>query len=294
MTKNNDELRINNDVKKEAVTCEKPEDKIVNNIERGVNTNKTISISFDNVSLCYRISRASLFSFGKKNKSIKEYWALRDVTFDVFEGDTLGLIGRNGSGKSTASMIISGALKPDKGKIFTNGKVQLLALGIGFRPQLTGRDNVMISGTILGLSRAKMKERMDEIEEFAELGDFFDEPIRTYSAGMKSRLGFAVSTAIEPDILVLDEVMSTGDAAFRKKANKRMDEMRGRTKTVVVVSHNPGQIKELCSRVVWLEKGRMVMEGKTEDVLPQYQKFCDNPKNWFAHNPEIEKIVNLV
>ncbi len=249
------------------------------------------SIFINHVSLCYLRTGNFLFSLNKKERTGREYWALRDISVSFYEGDTVGLIGRNGSGKSTLSMMISGALKPDKGKVITQGKVQLLALGIGFRPQLTGRENVMISGSILGMPRKKIKARMNEIEAFAELGDFFDEPIRTYSAGMKSRLGFAVSTAVQPDILILDEVMSTGDAAFRNKANKRMEEMRGRTKTVVVVSHSPAQIKALCSRVVWLEKGRVLMDGSIEDILPIYERFCKNPDQWLTEHPEIADLL---
>ena len=244
------------------------------------------SVLIDNISLCYRRTGEFLFSFSKKQRKGMKFWALRDVSASFYEGETIGLIGRNGSGKSTLSMIISGALKPDKGKIIINGKVQLLALGIGFRPQLTGRENVMISGAILGMSRKDIKSQLPDIEEFAELGDFFDEPIRTYSAGMKSRLGFAVSTAVEPDILILDEVMSTGDAAFRKKANKRMEKMRAKTKTVIIVSHNPGQVRELCTRVIWLERGRLIMDGSTEDILPIYEKFCQNPKKWLKNHPD--------
>lgn len=209
---------------------------------------------------------------------------MRDVDLTIYEGETLGVIGRNGSGKSTISMIISGSLKPDSGTVTVNGRVQLLALGIGFRPTMTGRENVMISGCILGLSRREMKAKMKEIEEFAELGDFFDEPVKIYSAGMRSRLGFAVSTAVNPDILILDEVMTTGDAAFRRKANKRMEEMRARTKTVIIVSHNPGQLREQCSRVVWLEKGHLVMDGGAGEVLPVYEEFCRNPGKWRLEN----------
>ncbi len=251
-----------------------------------------LSISLQQVSLCYRRSGTFFLTRNKHMRGNREYWALRDISLSLYEGDTLGLIGRNGSGKSTTSMVISGALRPDKGKVVTRGKVQLLALGIGFRPQLTGRENVMISGTILGMPRKEVRNRMDDIEEFAELGEFFDEPIRTYSAGMKSRLGFAVSTAVQPDILILDEVMSTGDAAFRNKANKRMEEMRERTKTVIVVSHSPTQIKELCSRVVWLEKGRFLIDGSTEEIMPIYAEFCEKPDQWLLEHPETADLLS--
>lgn len=245
------------------------------------------SVLLENVSLCYRRSASFFLSRNKNLRKSKEFWALRDVNLTIFEGETIGVIGRNGSGKSTISMIVSGSLKPDSGTVTVNGRVQLLALGIGFRPTMTGRENVVISASILGLSRKEIKARMHEIEEFVELGDFFDEPVKIYSAGMRSRLGFAVSTAVNPDILILDEIMSTGDAAFRKKANQRMETMRERTKTVIVVSHNPGQVRELCSRVVWLEKGRLIMDGGTAEVLPLYEKFCQNPKQWLLDNQEL-------
>lgn len=245
------------------------------------------AVRLESVSLCYR---RSAFFFLSKNKNLrreKEFWALRDINLTIFEGETVGLIGRNGSGKSTISMIISGSLKPDKGQVTVNGKVQLLALGVGFRPAMTGRENVIISGSILGLSRREIKDKMDEIEEFAELGDFFDEPVKIYSAGMKSRLGFAVSTVVNPDILILDEVMSTGDAAFRKKASQRMEAMRERTKTVLIVSHNPAQLSELCNRIVWLEKGRLVMDGQVDEVFSVYEKFCQNPAKWRLENQHL-------
>ncbi len=242
------------------------------------------SIELADVSLCYR--RRALF-FLSKNKNLRKgkvFWALRGVTLTIYEGETIGFVGRNGSGKSTISRIISGSLKPDNGKIIVNGRVQLLALGIGFRPAMTGRENAIISGTILGLSRKEIKEKMEEIENFTELGDFFDEPVKTYSSGMRSRLGFAVSTIVNPDILILDEVMSTGDAAFRKKASERMAEMRERTKTVLIVSHSQDQLRELCSRIVWFEKGQLIMDGQVDEILPAYDEFCKNPAQWKKNN----------
>lgn len=247
------------------------------------------AIEMKSISLCYQRNALFLFARNKDMRTARQFWALHDISLTVFEGETVGLIGRNGSGKSTISRVFSGSLKPDEGELRINGKVQLLALGIGFRPGLTGRENVMISGTILGMSRREVREKMDDIEEFAELGDFFDEPIKTYSAGMKSRLGFAISTAVNPDILVLDEVMSTGDAAFRQKANERMEQMRERTKTVVIVSHSPEQLRELCSRVAWFEKGHLVMDGRVDEVLPLYSEFCKNPVKWVKDNPEFIK-----
>lgn len=243
-----------------------------------------ISVELSNVSLCYKRKAVFFLSKQKQLRREKAFWALQDISFSISEGETIGIIGRNGSGKSTISRVISGSLIPDEGFCNARGRVQLLALGIGFRPGLTGRENVMISGCILGLTRRQVKEKMANIEDFAELGDFFDEPLSTYSAGMRSRLGFAVSTAVEPDILILDEVMSTGDAAFRQKANERMKQMRERTKTVIIVSHSPSQVKEMCSRVIWLEKSRLLLDGTVDEVLPKYQKFCKAPQKWLKEN----------
>jgi len=239
-----------------------------------------------NVSLCYQ--RRAFFIFSRKRhlRAGKTFWALRNISLTVREGETVGLVGRNGSGKSTISMIISGSLKPDSGEAAVYGKAHLLALGIGFRPLLTGRENVIIGGTILGMSRREVKARMDEIEEFADLGDFFDEPVEIYSSGMRSRLGFAIATAVNPDILILDEVMSTGDAAFREKANDRLTAMRERTKTVIVVSHSPGQLRDMCSRIVWLEKGRLMMDGDVDEVLPLYEEFCKRPIKWLKEHQD--------
>ena len=251
------------------------------------------SVILENVSLQYRRNASfALFSSNRHLGKATDFLAIDNVSFTIYENETVGIIGRNGSGKSTISMIISGALPPDRGRVKVHGKVQLLALGVGFRTELTGRENVFISGTLLGMTRKQVAARMGEIEEFAELGDFFDEPLRIYSSGMRSRLGFAVATAVNPDILILDEIMSTGDAAFRNKADQRMQSMRQRTKTVLMVSHNADQVKNLCSRVVWLEKGRLLMDGPAVPILAEYNKFCMNPNKWlekFVQNPSLPK-----
>ena len=250
---------------------------------------KVPSVIIEDVCLRYRRTGTALLTFGRNRhlRKTREFLALQNLSLTLYEEETVGLIGRNGSGKSTLSMMISGALPPDGGRITTFGKVHLLALGVGFRPEMTGRDNVFISGTLLGLSRREVAGRMDGIKEFSELGDFFDEPLRTYSSGMRSRLGFAVATAVRPDILILDEVMSTGDAAFRQKADERMKVMREQTKTVIIVSHNAGQMKKICSRVVWLEKGKLIMDGDAKSILAKYNKFCQNPQKWLQRHAEI-------
>lgn len=249
------------------------------------------TIIFEDVGLCFERAARKFLSFNKNLRSKKLFWALRDISFTVYKGETLGIIGRNGSGKSTLSMICSGVLAPDTGKVTVYGRSQLLALGVGFNVELSGRENVFISGSLLGLSKKEITARMDEIEEFADIGEFIDEPVRTYSAGMRSRLGFAVATAVKPDILILDEVMSTGDQAFREKAMKRMREMRGLARSVIVVSHNPRQLRKLSTRVLWLEKGRILMLGKPPEVLDAYNNFCESPAKWLKNHPELTREV---
>ncbi len=245
------------------------------------------AVLLENAGIFYRRNASFFLSKSKNLRKSKDHWALRGINLHISEGETVAFIGRNGSGKSTISRLISGSLLPDEGRVVVKGKVQLLALGVGFRPNMTGRENVIISGTLLGMTRREVFEKLDEIIEFTELDDFIDEPVRTYSAGMKSRLGFAVSTVVCPDILILDEVMSTGDASFRKKAHERMNKMRDRTKTILMVSHNPAQLREFCLRVIWFDKGRIVLDGGVEDVLPCYQAFCKNPDRWIGENKKL-------
>ncbi len=251
----------------------------------GRTTSPTIVIT--DAGICYRRSGGFLFSRRKANRSSKEFWALHNISFSAHEEDVIGLIGRNGAGKSTCSKLISGALKPDTGKVQVQGKTHLLALGTGFNVALTGRENVMLSGTILGMSRKEVKEHMHDIEKFADIGEFFDEPLKIYSSGMRSRLGFAVSTAVKPDILILDEVMSTGDASFRKKASERLDQMKESTKTIIMVSHNAQQVREQCNKIVWLEKGEIMMAGMTDKVISEYEIFCEAPNAWLEQRPKI-------
>lgn len=251
------------------------------------------TVIFEDVGLCFERAARKFLSFNKKLRSKKSFWALQDVSFTVCEGETLGVIGRNGSGKSTLSMICSGVLIPDKGKVRINGRTQLLSLGVGFKNELSGRENVYISGSLLGLSKKEIKDKMCEIEEFAELGEFMDEPVRTYSSGMRSRLGFAIATAVKPDILILDEILATGDKAFQDKAMRRMREMRGLARSVIVVSHNPGQLRKLSTKVLWLEKGRMIMLGEPKEVLNAYDSFCQSPTKWLKNHLDIARKVGF-
>ncbi|WP_313307485.1 ABC transporter ATP-binding protein [Stutzerimonas balearica] len=241
-------------------------------------------IELDGVTLSYR--RTARFSLLRRARTSYYHRALSDVSLTLYEGEVVGLIGRNGSGKSTMGMLLSGILQPDTGRIERHGRIQLLSLGIGFNNDLTGRDNVFVNAALLGLTRRQVHEHLDEIVAFAELGEFIDEPIRTYSAGMRSRLAFAIATVIQPDVLILDEVLSTGDDSFRHKAENRMREMKGKAKCVVMVSHSAGQIKKLCNRVIWLERGHVLMEGTPKQVMSEYESFCQNPEKWLSRHPQ--------
>ena len=244
-----------------------------------------VMVSFDDVSLFFQ-KHTSLFDLLFSRKKKKLFWALRNVSFQLFEGDTLGIVGRNGSGKSTLSMVCTKVYRPDEGNIMVAGKVQLLALGVGFQKQMSGRENVYISGSLLGLKKSEISRKMGEIEDFADIGDFMDEAVHTYSNGMRSRLAFAIATAIHPDILILDEVMATGDSFFRRKAMARIRNLHELTKCVIIVSHNPNQLKRLCNKAIWLEKGQVVMQGEAQKVLNSYQKFCKDPNQWKKNNPD--------
>ncbi|MEA2061528.1 MAG: ATP-binding cassette domain-containing protein [Thermodesulfobacteriota bacterium] len=247
---------------------------------------ETPMVSFEKISLRFR-KHASLFQLFFDKDRDQDFWALKEVSFSINQGETLGLIGRNGSGKSTLSLVCTKVYQPDRGRVDIRGKVQLLALGVGFQNKMTGRENVYISGSLLGLKKSEIRGRMDEIEAFADIGDFMDEEVRTYSSGMRSRLAFAIATAIRPDILILDEVMATGDNAFREKAMERMKNLHSLAKCAIVVSHSPAQLKQLCQKVIWLEKGRVVMQGEAEKVLNAYQAFCKNTALWIKQHPEL-------
>lgn len=209
----------------------------------------------------------------KKNR----FWALRDISFELHQGESLGVIGRNGAGKSTLLQLLAGVLRPDQGSLINHGAhVALLSLQIGFVPYLSGRQNAILSGLLLGMSRQEIEKKLNEIRDFSELGDFFDQPINVYSSGMKARLGFSVAFQLNPDVLLIDEVLGVGDAAFKEKSGQMMREKIRSEKTIVLVSHSPGTIRQLCDRAVWIDNGTTRAEGNTVEVLERYSEFIKN------------------
>lgn len=201
----------------------------------------------------------------------RDFWALKNISFEVFQGEVLGIIGRNGSGKSTLLKLISGILKPTEGALRCNGNVvPMLELGSGFDMDLTGKENVFLNGAILGYSQEYLSSEYDRILEFSELGEFIDIPIRNYSSGMLMRLAFSIATMVNPQILIVDEILAVGDEAFQKKSRDRMMTLMSGGTTVLFVSHNLEQIRELCDRVLWLDQGQVKAIGTAQEVCDQY------------------------
>jgi lipopolysaccharide transport system ATP-binding protein len=202
------------------------------------------------------------------------FWALKDVSFDLYQGETLGIIGRNGVGKSTLLRLMAGIIKPNKGTFTNKGyQASLLSLQLGFIYYLTGRENALLSGMFMGLRKKEVKAKMDAIIKFSELGEFIDQPIATYSSGMVARLGFSVAFQVDPDILLIDEVLGVGDAEFSQKSAQLMQEKIRSNKTIVFVSHHAALIQQLCNRVVWIEDGVSKAEGDAASVLKEYHQF---------------------
>jgi len=220
-----------------------------------------------------RRSRAFTFLFERshnRQRPTGEFWALRHVSFTVERGETVGIIGRNGSGKSTLLRVIAGIYPPDEGTVSVGGEVStLFSLGTGFNAELSGRDNIYLNGIMIGIAKNQIDGISDAIIEFAELGDFIDMPVRTYSSGMRSRLGFAIAMHSDKDIVLIDEIMGAGDAVFRQKADAEMRRIIGE-RTVLIVSHDMNTIKEFANKVIWLNRGVMVAMGEPKEVVEQY------------------------
>ena len=236
-------------------------------------------IEVKNVSMSFRLSqdriqsiKEYLVTLAKGKLKYKEFWALKNVSFTVRPGEVLGIIGRNGAGKSTILKVISGILKPTEGSVSVRGNiVPMLELGSGFDFDLTGRENIYLNGSILGYSRHFLDEKYDETVSFSELGEFIEMPIRNYSSGMMMRLAFSIATVVNPEILIVDEILAVGDEAFQRKSRQRMLELMGGGTTVLFVSHSLDQIREMCDRVLWLDHGQIKMLGETKEVCDAYQ-----------------------
>ncbi len=241
-----------------------------------------IAVRFEHVSKSYpRYSqiltglKASLLHLPETLRSFRRirFMALNDVSFEVKQGESLGLIGPNGSGKSTALAIMAGVLKPQVGKVEVRGRVSpLLELGAGFHPELTGRENILLNGILLGLTRQEVVAKMEAIIDFSELEAFLDQPIRTYSSGMLARLGFSVAAHLDPEILLIDEVLAVGDLRFQAKCREKLDEFKRRQVTIVLVSHSLGEVRGFCERVIWLNNGRIAADGEPGVVIPRYEE----------------------
>src|SRR3712207_4677835 len=233
------------------------------------------AISVQHVSVTYKTTlerkptlRTTLSRLGRRQRSVREIEALRDVSFEVERGKVLGVVGSNGAGKSTLMRTVAGILPPSAGRVEVRGRVStLLALGVGFNRELTGRENVVLGGLAAGLTREQLREKYDEIAAFAELDEFMDMPMRTYSSGMYGRLAFSVAVNMDPDILLIDEALSVGDARFRRKSTRKMQELCAQDRTVVLVSHALGTIKDLCDQAVWLDKGVLQMWDDADTVV---------------------------
>lgn len=237
------------------------------------------SVEIKNVTIVYRTVMPFNLKQGLKNlrsfSRVKKFEAIKNVTFEIPKGSIVGLVGRNGSGKSTLLRAIAGIYSPDTGTIESfNNSVSLLAMGVGFKRELSGRENIYISGLLTGFSKKEIDEKFDEIVRFAELEDYIDMPVSKYSSGMYSKLAFSIAVNFKPDILLIDEALSVGDIRFRQKSYKKMREViEDNDRTVVLVSHNSGTIRELCDFVVWIDNGELKMKGPTAEVMAEYERF---------------------
>jgi ABC-type polysaccharide/polyol phosphate transport system ATPase subunit len=241
------------------------------------------AVKVENLSVTYRTTfekqptlKGTLLRLGRRERTVRDIEAVRDVSFEAPHGAVLGIVGVNGAGKSTLMRTVAGILPPTEGRVEVHGRVStLLALGVGFNAQLSGRENVVLGGLAAGLTRAQLAAKYDEIAEFAELGDFIDLPMRTYSSGMYGRLAFSVAVNMEPDILLIDEALSVGDARFKHKSFEKMRELCAQARTIILVSHALESIRALCGEIIWLHNGRVAMRGDVNSVIEAYTRFLD-------------------
>lgn len=239
-------------------------------------------IKVDNISMKFNLGIEKNFSLKlffinlfktKEKKPKQEFWALKDVSFEVKKGEVIGFIGSNGAGKSTMLKVIAGVMKPTKGKVEVHGNIcPMIELGAGFDMDLTARENIYLNGAVLGYSKEFIESKFEEIVEFSELRDFLDVPVRNFSSGMTARLAFSIATIVDPEILIVDEILSVGDIAFQQKSEAKMRSMIGGGTTVLFVSHSLAQIENLCDRAVWLEHGQVVKIGTAKEICEEYYR----------------------
>lgn len=245
---------------------------------------RKVAVKVENVSIKFNLKGENLDSLKeyminifRKKAPEEEFWGLRDINFTLRRGDRVGILGLNGAGKSTLLKVIAGVYRPTEGTVKKNGKLApLLELGAGFEKEYTARENIFLYGAELGYSKKFIEEKFDEIVEFAELQDFLDVPIKNFSSGMRSRLGFAMCTAVKPDILILDEVLSVGDAKFRKKSEKKIMDMFDSGVTVLFVSHSLEQVRRICNKAIILDHGKMISYGNIDEVSKEYESILED------------------
>ena len=238
-------------------------------------------INVENVKMKFNLSKERtdnlkeyVIKFLKRELHYEPFWALKGVSFEVNKGDKFGIIGLNGAGKSTLLKNIAGVMKPTEGKVWVKGSmVPLLEMGAGFDPDYSGRENIFLKGALLGYTRRFLEEKFDEIVEFSELEEFIDVPLKNYSSGMKARLAFSIATMVEPEILIVDEVLSVGDTKFQRKSREKMQSLLNEDATVLFVSHSTQQVKNICKRAIWLHQGELIAEGSAEEVCDLYEKW---------------------
>lgn len=232
---------------------------------------KDYAIKFQNVSKIYNLK-----SENKKNKNGKKFYALKDITFEIPKGEVVGVLGTNGSGKSTLSKILSGISAVDEGEVEINGEQALIAINTGLNKHLTGYENIELKGALLGLSKKRMEELTESVIEFAEIGDFLYQPVKKYSSGMKSRLGFSINMCLDPDIMIVDEALAVGDKGFAAKCINKMEELKGGGKTIIFISHSLGQVKSFCDTALWLDAGELKGYGHIDEISALYADFIDD------------------
>lgn len=241
--------------------------------------NNDYAVEFKNVSKLYTLNTSS-DKDGSKDKNIRNrFYALKDVSFSIKKGEVVGFLGTNGSGKSTLFKILSGLSEPSKGEVIINGEASLIAIQSGLKKQLTGLENIQLKGALLGLSKKEIEQCIQDIVEFSELGDFINQPVKTYSSGMKSRLGFAISINLNPDIILIDEALSVGDSAFNTKCFNKIMQLKEQGKTIFFVSHSINEVKKFCSSAIWLDSGQIVSSGDLKTVISQYNDHINELKS---------------